>query len=338
MHVPTSRLSLLFRRSIFTIAVCLVMPQLAGCLAAISRHGINDPGDSRHISQRSFSPEEMAWLKASTTIFFLKAEDEPLRAEFERAISRSWTLTPVQVVPFAQRAQFADRQRYSYFVISGEFRTVYVADADRPFDKRVLMTHHHYYLTLWRSISDTAPLAEGTAYCRIELLVEFKTQPDFTFTPGSQLLATIYDGTHFRNWSPGQLSLYLSSAQSDLEKGQRRWLYDELAENAELAKLKQSTLYIPDYALVKFNKYSGDESEHHDLAKLLRQYHYPYKVVSSAELNNIIATGPDPVYVFDYVRSSGDKFVSVFERGRGIVYRHYTANSLNLDDDDFDVF
>lgn len=280
----------------------------------------------------------MAWLKSSTTIFFLKPEDEPLRAEFERAISRAWTLTPVRVVPISQRAQFADHQRYSYFVISGEFRTVYVVDADRPFNQRDLMTHHHFYLTLWRSNSDTAPLAEGTAYCRIELLREFKTGPDFTFTPGRDLLETIYARTHFRNWSPGQLSLYLSTVQTDLQKSQRRWLYDERAENAELAKLKQATLYIPEYALIKFNKYSGDESEHHDIAKLLKQYRYPYKIVSTAELNDVIASGPDPVYVFDYVRSSSDKFVSIFERGRGLVYRHYTHDSHNLDDDDFDVF
>jgi hypothetical protein len=48
--------------------------------------------------------------------------------------------------------------------------------------------------------------------------------------------------------------------------------------------------------------------------------------------------GPDPLFVFDFVRSSSDKFVAIYERKAGLMYRTYHSSSYNLDKSDFDLF
>jgi hypothetical protein len=118
----------------------------------------------------------------------------------------------------------------------------------------------------------------------------------------------------------------------------RRWLYEDFEDDAALAKLKIATLYVPDNVLVKFDKFSGDESQRHDPKELLADYPYPHRLVSAPELEQILASAKGPTYVFDYVKGSTDKFVTIFERQSGMVYRHYSSVSYNLDSDDFDVF
>lgn len=53
--------------------------------------------------------------------------------------------------------------------------------------------------------------------------------------------------------------------------------------------------------------------------------------------NRILASANGPTYVFDYVKGSTDKFVTIFENQSGLAYRHYKSMSHNVDSDDFDV-
>jgi len=309
----------------------------AGCLGMIARKGWNDLTDTRFMSERTFKPEEMQWLKSTTTIFFIRPEDAPYRAMFEAAVNRAWHLTPVKVVPISELAQYGDRSRYSYFFISGEWRVVRATTAANP-NLHDLMEHNRFYLSLVRAGHDPDPMEGATVFSRSELQLEFASLAPFKQLFLQDALAGYYQAARFRNWTPGQIELYLTSVERDLQRNYRRWLYEDFSDDAALEKLKGATLLVPDYVLVEFNKWNGDESGRRDAAKLLRQYKHPYKIVTAGELTNAIGGAAGPVYVFDYVRSSSDQFVSVFEKNRGMIYRHYTHETYNLDDDDFDLF
>ena len=317
----------------FFLLLCLVT--LSGCIGMMSRKGWNDPGDERRISELSFTAEQMAWLRQATAVFFLPERVMPQRAEFETAIKRAWTLTPIKVVPWTERAQYLDAKKFVYFTVSNESSDLHFATENHPDKKTYWGTNTHVFLTLSRE----EPKEERTtAFCRIELHPDFPTLAAVANATPEAALATIYRAGHFWNFTPPQISLYIASVQRDLEQARRRWLYEDFEDDAALAKLKTATLYVPDNVLVKFDKFSGDESQRHDPKELLADYPYPHRLVSALELEQILASAKGPTYVFDYVKGSTDKFVTIFERQSGMVYRHYSSVSYNLDSDDFDVF
>lgn len=324
----------------FSTAFALLVLMVAGasgCLATMSRKGWNDPSDRRFLSERKFKPDEMQWLKSTTTIFFIRDEDTPNRAWFEAALNRAWHLTPVKVVPISEFGQYADRSRYSYFLIAGEWTVVEGTTAANP-NRHELYQNNHFYLSLVRAGHESDPMEGAVVYSRSELHIEFASLEQFKTMLLKDGPVAYYQAARFRNWNPGQIEMYLTSVEADLRHDYRRWLFEDFSDDAELAKLKTGTLLVPDYVLVEFNKWNGDESGRRDAAKLLRQYKHPYKIVGPGELTEAVASSAGPVYVFDYVRSSSDQFVSVFEKNRGMIYRHYHSTTYNLDDDDFDLF
>lgn len=303
----------------------------AGCLSMISRKGWNDSGDRRAISERTFTQDEMAWLRSTTTVFFLPAQDMPFQAQFADALSRAWTLTPIKIAPYEERTNYQDYTKYSYLVIGGENTQVVHLRSHLADDN-----YTHLYLRLMRF-----PAKEGgkaTSYCRIDLFPDMGTIDRVLKAASADPVANMYAQGKFRNWTPSHLALYLRAAQIDLEASHRRWEFEEYKNERQLAGLKSATLYIPEYALLRFGRFTGDESERHDPRKLLSEYPYKYQIVTAPELERIMAENPDPVFVFDFVRSSADKFVAVYERKAGLVYRTYHSSSYNLDSDDFDWF
>jgi hypothetical protein len=99
----------------------------------------------------------------------------------------------------------------------------------------------------------------------------------------------------------------------------------------ELNKLKTSTLYVPDYVLVKFNMFTGDESKQHKEEDLFEDYKLKYQVLSTKKLNDNILSDPAGFYYLLYVKSSTDKFVSVVNSKTGeIIYSEYTGVKYNL--------
>lgn len=303
----------------------------SGCLAMMSRKGWNDSGDRRAISERTFTQDEMAWLRTSTTVFFLMARDMPYQAQFADALARAWTLTPIKIVPYEDRANYQDYAKYSFLVIGGENTQVVHMRSGRSNDN-----YTHLYLRLMRFSAEEG--GKATSYCRIDLFPDMATIGRVLEAADADPVAVMYAQGNFRNWTPAHLALYLRAAQLDLEGSRRRWEFEEFKNERRLAELKTATLYIPDYALLRFGRFSGDESERHDPRRLLSEYPYKYQFVTAHELERIMAESPDPVFVFDFVRSSADKFVAVYERKAGLIARTYHSASYNLDSDDFDWF
>ena len=107
-------------------------------------------------------------------------------------------------------------------------------------------------------------------------------------------------------------------------------LYAEYTNQKELKNLTKETLYIPDFTLVKLNKFNGDERKRHDLEDIMGDYEQKYKLIKTTELNQSILNN-QKMYYLVYVKSSTDKYISVINSQTGeIIYTRYTPLSYNI--------
>lgn len=100
-----------------------------------------------------------------------------------------------------------------------------------------------------------------------------------------------------------------------------------------MSKLSHDTLFVPDYVLVKFNMFNGDESQRHAVDELFKDYPYPYEILHPDLLSERIAAG-QVRYVFDYVKSSSDNYIRIYELSKGKIYQEYKSISYNLSSKD----
>ena len=129
---------------------------------------------------------------------------------------------------------------------------------------------------------------------------------------------------------------YLQVVNGYLNDSSERWLYKSDTKNKGLKALKNKTLYIPDYALTYFNPYTGDESTKQDEAKIFKKYPFKYELISADKLSKKIMTEEKSFYYMAYVKSSTDKYLTIFNSKTGkIVYSKYKPTSYNVKDSDF---
>jgi len=113
--------------------------------------------------------------------------------------------------------------------------------------------------------------------------------------------------------------------------GKNPSVYTEYDDKALLPKLKTETLYVPDSLLNSRSMFSGKEEAKDE--NFFEEYQGKFKYVSNSELMNIIKTAEasKPIFLFEYVQRSTDKYVSVLDvRSGKVVYRKYTSVSYNL--------
>lgn len=293
---------------------------------------IADAQNEQHMSDRTFTAEEMKKLKSTKTVFFIRENDKKLRDEFEVNIKDAWTLTPIELAPYSEADNYLKREGYSYFFIEGRSTTSKYG------------TNTHIYLTLKIPAYEydkkgRVSKDNSIHYCRIELYPAFETVSVLMKSKPDEALRKLYTDSDIRNWSPAVLGLYLKDVQKQLEKSKREYLFASVSNEKMLAKLKKDTLYIPDYCLIKFGKFTGDESKRVEAKELMEDYKYKYKIVTVQELNDRLNHDELETHVLDYVKSSTEKLVRVYSSKSGKIYQRYRPISYNLKSGDLgDIF
>jgi hypothetical protein len=125
--------------------------------------------------------------------------------------------------------------------------------------------------------------------------------------------------------------LFVQSCFPKPDGGKNPSVYTEYDDKALLPKLKTETLYVPDSLLNSRSMFSGKEEAKDE--NFFEEYQGKFKYVSNSELMNIIKTAEasKPIFLFEYVQRSTDKYVSVLDvRSGKVVYRKYTSVSYNL--------
>ena len=145
----------------------------------------------------------------------------------------------------------------------------------------------------------------------------------------------LYKKSIIRNWNIGYLKNALQFVNKKLNESEENYLFKNDISGG-ISHLVKDTLYIPDYVLIKFGIFDGNNKRKHKVKRLLRKYSYPYKIVSQSELSQKIVQKSAPVYYLSYIKSSTDKFITVINGITGdMVYNRYKAASYNIHKKDF---
>lgn len=263
-----------------------------------------------------------------------------------KAMFRYWTCSKVVFIQYKDILDYVSADA-SFFTIGGyETTSTFTHMTSTGGMKQGLSyTNTHLYLELWvcdpkelekwqkrKKKKDELPDRVKEVIGRIELFTDFPSlsDPDLLFKSD-------YDGGgHIRNWSPGYLKNYIRVLMQLLDKAEERTLFKGITDYKQLKTLKKQTLYVPDYILISFNKFTGNETQRHKEKSILGDYKYPYKLVTNEELNQKILDESQPVYYLVYIKSSTDKFISVYNSQTGeLIYTDYTPISYNIKDKDF---
>ncbi|HLO53739.1 MAG TPA: hypothetical protein VK169_05585 [Saprospiraceae bacterium] len=263
-------------------------------------------------------------LKASKTYFVYRPSDDV--EELKKAISEVWKFTEITFIPYDDIDNIP-AQNASIFALTGYNKQVY---------STVKTNNTKVYLSLWMEIKNKKGKTKKITFCRIEFHPIFKDLEHITSLNTENEIGYLYNQGTLNNWNTGFLKNYLKNVNDRLQDGTNRWLYKSESNHAELKNLAKETLYIPDYLLVKFNKFDGDESEKLDKVELFEKYPFKYEILSAKELSEKIISEEKPFYYLVYVKSSTDVYFTIFNSKTGeIIYSSYKSMSYNASSSDF---
>ncbi len=290
---------------------------------------------------------EIPRLKNGPTYVAMKDTASPIAQAYKEVFKQYWTCSKVTFIQYKDILKYMSADA-SYFTIGGYTTTsTFEHMTGTGLVKQGLSYDNtHLYFELWvcepkalekwqkrTKKKDELPDKVKQVIGRVELFTDF---PSLSFP--DKLYKADYDGDgHIRNWGLGYLKTDLQVLMSLLEKGAERTLYKGSTSPKQLKALKKQTLYIPDYVLISFNKFNGNETKRHKESELLGDYKLPYKLIGNDELNKKIMEDTEPFYYLVYIKSSTDKYVSVYNSQTGEqIYTDYTPISYNIKDKDFE--
>lgn len=283
------------------------------------------PVEGVRLSKGEFEQADLDALKSSKTIFIYRDSEKETLDMFTTALDDAWNYTDLEFVPYSEFASRTYDEKTSFFTIGGVYKV-------KTSSSGMVTKSTYIYLSLWMKKDD-----KKLTFCRIELYPSFETHQEATRyaeTDEETMMKHLYEESTLHNWNPLYLKNALQFVNNKLTNSEEHWLYNNEAYSG-LSALKKNTLYIPDYTLIKFSPFSGDESKRHDIKKLFKKYPYPYKVVAVSELADLIMNSTDDIYYLSYIKSSSNKYVSIFNGKTGdLLYSQYSPVSYNIKDKD----
>jgi hypothetical protein len=296
----------------------------SSCFKKMAQSQAADRKDELHFLEKHFTSEQMTKLMATKTVFFYRKGDQRSLDSLKQSLSSSWTLTPLIFADISEFDNYYGNPDYSYFIIEGLTTTTSSSTGS--------YSNTYYYLTLqsYGHFDAKKKKLQTDVFCRIELYPNSKTL--FTGSGVSKknnVIGKLYDQGEFYNWTPVMLGAHLGIVNTELKNGHRPWLYADVNDPTIDRLARKDTLYILNSDFMSFNKFNGKEKKNSDLE--FSAYGAPYRVCSSAELFQIFENEKRGRLLFEYVKSSTDKYVSVIDtKENKYLYKKYTPISYNL--------
>ena len=273
-------------------------------------------------------------IKNGTTYVAMKDPTDANSQPYIEALKASWNFSKIDFIKYSEIQQHLAPENSFLVITSYETTTQFYTRSETGSRRNgINYSNGHLYLELWTCTDKffetgkkNFSAGSKVQIARIELYNDFESflDPDKIYQAG-------YDGDgHIRNWGPGILKNYIQTLMNYLQKAEKQSLYAEYTNQKELKNLTKETLYIPDFTLVKLNKFNGDERKRHDLEDIMGDYEQKYKLIKTTELNQSILNN-QKMYYLVYVKSSTDKYISVINSQTGeIIYTRYTPLSYNI--------
>lgn len=277
------------------------------------------PVEKKELNSKDLSEEAIQRLRNSQTMFFYRSDDDLM--ELRKALEDVWTISELFLFPYSEMGK-VNLKGKSFFVVEG-FRRIGAAD------------NTFLFLHLYMNFEDKKGKEFRQIFARLELFPSFETISEVWKKEEDEVVDYLYTDAEIRNWNPGFLRNYLRNINNLLDEGVHRGLYQGEDEVRTASQLANKTLYIPNYTLLKMNKFTGGETDLQDQVKLMKKYPYPYEFKDAAEISNMILDGEDFYYLV-YTKSSTEKYFTVYHSTNGeIVFNKYKPMSYNLKTSDF---
>nr|WP_294776062.1 hypothetical protein [uncultured Flavobacterium sp.] len=269
---------------------------------------------------------EVAKIKQGTTYFAMKDSASPAAEAYVAAIKKAWTLSKVECIKYTD-VEKNIAPNNSFVTIGANMTTS---------NSTLASTETRIYLELWTTNGKYTydpkkrrhfNQADKISIATIELFADFYAQNN-----PSALYKIDYDAAgHFKNWGTGVLSNYVQNLCSLLNSGKEWTAKTEIANPEELTKMSTSTLFIPDYVMVKFSKNADDESKKYTDKEIFEGVSLSYKLLPIAELNDKITNSTTPFYYLLFIKTPNEKFVTVTNALTGeIIYSDYSSSPANF--------
>lgn len=279
------------------------------------------PATNAFLKFNKFAQKHLDMLKSSKTLFVYKESDLELLDELKQSISEVWNYSALEFISYDEYEALESFGTNSYFTIEGQYNISTSSSGTQS-------QSTHIYLALWMKNGKF-----DLNFCRIELFPTFPTiqKARSNHKYDHKIMSRFfYTESVFHNWN----ILYLKNALQILNKGltesKEHYIFGSIA-SSNLSLLKSNTLYIPEYIMTKFSKFSGNEDQKHDEKDLFKYYPFDYKVVSMETLIDMLLNGDEPFYYLSYIKSSTDKYVTVLNSATAeMLYTDYPSVSFNI--------
>lgn len=273
--------------------------------------------------KEKFSDKIINQLKATTTVFFYSKDQGSQIDSIKEALSDGWKLTPLIFDDILNFDKYATDPKYSYFVIEGLSTTTTTSTGG--------YSNVHYWLALrlFKDVNRKGKIST-TSLCRIELYPNTRT----LFMGGrkrdaNEVIEELYKKGVFYNWTPILLKAQLEVVSTNLSEGIKPGLFENTHERNLEDILSADTLYVPERLLMSFNGFTGKEAPEDE--NVFADYSYKYKICTDSELFDIFQKQKRGRLLFEYVKSSTDKFITVYDlKEKKVIYKDYTPVSYNL--------
>lgn len=276
---------------------------------------------------KRFDEKTIDRLKATTTVFFYSKQMEPQLDSLKQAISDGWKMTPLIFDNINHFEKYAVDPKYSYFVIEGI--TIRHSSGTESI---------YYYLNLrmFESVSKKGKI-ETTGLCRIELYPDLSTLAigfGGIRSPES-VVEALYRKGAFYNFSPVLLRAQLATVETDLSNRLKPFAFYETLDDNFSTLIAKDTLYVPKRLLMYFNGLTGKERVKEE--NVFEGYPFKFRICTDEELFQVFQTEKRGRLIFEYVKSSANKFVTVYDlKQKKVVYRRSTPMSYNLKQKDIE--
>lgn len=263
-------------------------------------------------------------LKSSKTLFVYRDSDEDQLELLKQELREAWNYTELEFISFEEFTSNTYNEDYSFFTIEAthHIKTSRTATASGTSTRDMVTENSYIHITLWMKKND-----KKLTFCRIDLYPTFPTYEIFSnhIRSDKQLvLEHLYKEAVLHNWNLVYLKNALQFVNKKLANSEEHWLFHR-ETHSTLSHLKNDTLYIPEYVLIKFAPFGGDESKRHQVKKMFKRYQYPFKVLSIAEISEKIKNSNQNTYYLSFVKSSSKKFISVVNGTTGdFIYSRYS--------------
>jgi hypothetical protein len=264
----------------------------------------------------SISTKIVDQLRATTTVFFYSQLQGSEIDSIKQAVSEGWKLTPLIFDDISNSGKYSSDPKYSYFIIQK-----YISE-HRSGSSTYHNTYYFLSLRLFKEVTQKGNIT-STGLCRIELYPN--TQTLF----GENNAENLYNKGAFYNWSPILLKAQLEVVSDNLERHFIPNHYYEYNDKDLTNILSTDTLYVPKRLLMSFNALTAAEKEKKET--VFDGYRYKFRICTDEELFDLFQTSKKGRLLFEYVKSSSDKLITIYDlQQKKVIYRTEVDISYNL--------